>query len=157
MSNAPAQSSIVLRPDMTNFIVATMVFGGIGGSEVYHGNILGWIVIGFAACLACMTVWVLASQRFRLRLSPEGFRFGNMRRTSAHRWSDVQEFVVRKDQYLTRVGIRFTGAFEAERRARQPPGGYMRINRRLPCRYGMREDALCRLLENWRLKYADAI
>jgi hypothetical protein len=79
---------------------------------------------------------------------------GTLRRVSTYHWTDVERFFTARLGRSHRVGIAFVSYFREE-----PPIQWLnpRLRRKfLPDDYGMSAIELARLLESWRVRYADA-
>ena len=59
---------------------------------IQQRHIIGFLSAAMGAVSFVALVWAAFSPHSRLRLSPEGFTFGSVRRVSTYRWSDVAAF-----------------------------------------------------------------
>lgn len=152
MANANTAEHIEMHPSLTWLIVGVLLFGGGGAPLIQEQPIIGCISVVIGALYLGALMWTAFSPRSRLRLSPDGFTFGSMRRISTYRWSDVAAFFPLRVAGNDRVCFTFSKEFGGEtklRRINQDFGGFDRF---LPNDYGMKADQLADLLESWRVR-----
>jgi hypothetical protein len=153
MTEATTGDEMVLHPNPTWLIVGVVFFGAGGPLCLYGGHVIGWGAIAFSAVSLVLLLWMEFSPHSRLRLSPDGFTFGTWQRVSTYRWADVDRFFAARFAGSHRVGFAF-----APHRREEPPIRWLQPplhGRFLPNEYGMSAAELARLLESWRVRYAD--
>lgn len=155
MQERPRTEQLVLKPNVTWFVIGIVFFGGGGALLMPENKIVGCLSVAFGLVSFVILMWTVFSPRSRLRLTETGFSFGTMSRVSAFRWSDVAEFFPVYFGNRTWVCFRFSPSFRGERELRRINQEFGGFDRFLPFTYGMQADDLVRLMESWRSKYAD--
>ena len=90
-----------------------------------------------------------------LRLTPEGFSFGTLRKQYFYKWSDIAAFgvgtIVGKKTCFT-----LRADYPGETKVRAINQEFMGFDRFLPDTYGMKPTEVAVLLEEWRQRYAES-
>ncbi|HTI70021.1 MAG TPA: hypothetical protein VMF06_08645 [Candidatus Limnocylindria bacterium] len=109
---------------------------------------LGFGALGIPTCLVG-----LLTNRMTLYLTPEGFRFGTIRKKYSYKWSEVASFGVGQVE-STRVCFTLAPDFLGEERVRAINRREIGYDRFLPDLYGKSPVELANLLEEWRFRYS---
>ncbi len=155
MTKTSANEQMEIHANPTWFFVGIILFGGGGALLIQQRPIVGIVSVAIGALSFVVLLWTAFSPRSRLRLSPEGFTFGTIRRISTYRWSDVAAFFPLRVAGHDRVCFKFSKEFSGEMKQRQINQDFGGFDRFLPNDYGMRADQLAELLESWRSRYVD--
>src|SRR6266404_3321264 len=134
------------------FSLFTALMGAVqagNGGWLVGGLLIAWGVFGSVICTA-----VLFSKRMALRLTPEGFGFGTLKKRYFYHWSDVLVFGVGSIG-VKRVCFTLHENIREEKRIRQINQGAIGFDRFLPDTYGKKPMELAKLLEDWRHRYAE--
>jgi hypothetical protein len=149
-----------LKPAPTRwFCMLLGSFAFIGGGMFVLGLgtvinlVMGVSGIVFGIVGVPVSLSALFSKRIVLRLTPEGFSFGTLRKKYFYNWTDIAQFGVGS------VGVKKTcftlrADYQGETKVRAINQGFMGFDRFLPDTYGKKPVELAKLLEEWRQRYA---
>ena len=139
------------------YLVVSFGFTISGIYHIHDGSLIKLLMGVAAAIFGIIGIIVAAvalfSERMVLRLTPEGFGFGTLKKRYFYYWSDILVFGVgdvgaKKVCFTLREHIRKDlGVREINRRA-------IGFDRFLPDTYGMKPMDLAKLLEDWRHRHA---
>lgn len=149
-----------LKPSLAKWI-CILLFSlaiGVGGAIVLREGkaislLMGVLGLVFGSIGIMVSLSAVLSSRMVLRLTPEGFAFGTLRRKYFYGWSDIAEFGVGRAG-TKRTCFTLRGDYAGEERLRIINQGSIGFDRFLPDTYGKKPMELARLLEDWRYRYS---
>jgi hypothetical protein len=118
------------------------------GGWLVGGMLFAW---GFFWGMVC--VIALFSKRMVLRLTPEGFAFGTLKKRYFYHWSDILIFGV-GSVGQKRVCFTLREHRSDQERVREINQRAIGFDRFLPDTYGKKPMELAKLLEDWRHRYS---
>ena len=118
------------------------------GRWLVGGVLIAWGILGVVACMVA-----LLSKRMVLRLTPEGFGFGTLRKRYFYHWSDILVFGVGSIGQK-RVCFTLKEFYSGEEKVREVNRAAIGFDRFLPDTYGKKPMELARLMEDWRHRHA---
>ncbi len=156
-----------LRPTLRKSVFVLLASSGflIGGLYVIHeGTVIslamGLLGTGFGIVGIPVAVITRISKRMVLRLTPEGFGFGTLRKKYFYDWHVIAGFSVGSLSVgwagQKKVCFTFRSDYQGEEKIRAINQKWMRVDRFLPDTYGKKPMELVTLLEEWRHRYAQS-
>src|SRR6266446_5723866 len=150
-----------LRPAVTKCLVFLVLSSAFAVGEIvitYQVSLIRLLmgilatVLGAAGIVASLAA--LLSKRMVLRLTPEGFSYGTLRKEYFYGWSDIAAFGVASIG-VKRASFTLRGDYAGEDKLRIINQGAIGFDRLLPDNYGKKPIELARLLEDWRYRYSN--
>jgi hypothetical protein len=154
---APNNNMTELKPNPVKWIAlltfslfsALMGAAQVGnGRWLVGGMLIAWGILGGVACTVA-----LFSKRMVLRLTPEGFGFGTLRKRYFYHWSDILVIGVGSIGQK-RVCFTLREYIPGEEKVRKVNQGAIGFDRFLPDTYGKKPMELAKLMEDWRHRHA---
>ncbi len=147
-----------LRPNpgkWISFLTLSLFSALMGGIQAKNGGwLVGGILIAWGGFGAVVCAVVLFSKKMVLRLTPEGFSFGTLRKKNFYRWSDIAAFGV-GSAGTKRTCFTLREDYIGEEWLRIINQNAIGFDRFLPDTYGKKPMELARLLEDWRYRYSN--
>ena len=155
---APRDFITELKPGpgrLIGFFAVSLLLMFIAIVQVKDGKWLAGMILlapGGIGSVVCLTA--LTSKRMILRLTPEGFAFGTLRKKYFYSWSDVAVFGVASIGEK-RACFTLRPDFAGDEKVRAINQAAIGFDRFLPDTYGKEPMELAKLLEEWRYRYSD--
>ncbi|HTH46571.1 MAG TPA: hypothetical protein VMB21_03585 [Candidatus Limnocylindria bacterium] len=148
-----------LKPSPERWIgmlAGSLLFAVMGGIMASNGEwLMGGVGIAFGVIGIVVSPAALFSKRMMLRLTPQGFGYGTLRKKYFYKWGDVAGFgvgnVVEKQACFT-----LREDFMGEEKVRTINRRWIGFERFLPDTYGMKAMELAKLMEEWRFLYSQS-
>src|SRR5258706_11607309 len=160
---APRDEKIELKPSpakRVGFLVIYLAVTAGGTFIVREGPVIsllmGCLGIAFGTLGIIGSFAALIWPRFILRLTPQGFSYGSLRKSYFYNWADIAVFGVSDFGMGKRVCFNFRPHYSGEVKVRAINQGSVGFDRFLHESYGMTPMELATLLEKWRQRYSVA-
>jgi hypothetical protein len=114
------------------------------------GGLVVWGVSGFGVSLAAVF-----SKRMTLRLTPQGFAYGSLRKKYFFKWGDVSGFGIGKVNEM-KTCFNMRSDYQGEEKVRGINRRWIGYDRFLPDTYGKDPMELAKLMEEWRFLYSQS-
>lgn len=123
--------------------------GGISG--LGSGDVTPWLcTIFFGLCALVGIVNILPNASY-LHLTPDGFEVKSLYKLRSYAWSDVHDFRVYDVSDISKlVGFDLSDSHPANKTARKISSTVAGVEDSLPDNYGMKAEALARMMNEWK-------
>lgn len=150
-----SHDEMILKPSIFKwggYLLFSILMLLTGWLALTRGSLLGLLPISFGLLGGIICSTAVLSSRLWLRLTPEGFSFGTLRRRCSYKWTDIVEIGVARvgDK---KVCFTFRSDYPGEERLRAINKSSFGFERFLPDTYGKKPMELAQMLVDWRLRY----
>ena len=116
--------------------------------------VLGWVCAGFFALGIPVSLAMLLTDKFSLRLDAEGLEMASPINTTRIRWQDIARFELGQIKGARMIAIRYREHYRGQRLGRQVAEAMAGMEGAIPNNYAMPLPELLAELRKWHARHA---